>query len=47
MQTTIVKLGNTHGIRMPKAFLENIQIKENDLVDVILEGEPMPDNRSG
>jgi len=39
MQTTIVKWGNSHGIRIPKAFLQNIQVKENDLVDVILEKE--------
>jgi len=39
MQTTIVKWGNSHGIRIPKAFLQNIQIKENDPVDVILEKE--------
>jgi antitoxin MazE len=39
MQTTIVKWGNSHGIRIPKAFLQNIQIKENDPVGVILENE--------
>ena len=39
MQTTIVKWGNSHGIRLPKAFLQNIQIYENDPVDVILENE--------
>ena len=39
MQTTIVKWGNSHGIRIPKAFLQNIQIKENDPVEVILEKE--------
>jgi antitoxin MazE len=39
MQTTIVKWGNSHGIRIPKAFLQNIQIKENDPVEVILENE--------
>ena len=39
MQTTIVKWGNSHGIRIPKTFLQNIQIKENDPVDVILENE--------
>ena len=39
MQTTIVKWGNSHGIRIPKVFLQNIQIKENDLVDVTLEKE--------
>jgi len=39
MQTTIVKWGNSQGIRLPKAFLQNINIAENDPVDVILEKE--------
>ena len=39
MQTTVVKWGNSHGIRLPKVFLQNIQINENDPVDVILENE--------
>jgi len=39
MQTTIVKWGNSHGIRIPKVFLQNIHIKENDSVDIILEKE--------
>ena len=39
MQTTVVKWGNSQGIRLPKAFLQNIQIAENDQVDVILEKE--------
>ena len=39
MQTTIVKWGNSQGIRIPKAFLQSIKIAENDLVDVILESE--------
>ena len=39
MQTTIVKWGNSQGIRLPKAFLQNIQIEENDPVDVSLEDE--------
>ena len=39
MQTTVVKWGNSHGIRLPKAFLQNIQIFENDPVDVILEND--------
>ena len=39
MQTTVVKWGNSHGIRLPKAFLQNIQVFENDPVDVILENE--------
>jgi antitoxin MazE len=37
MQTTIAKWGNSQGIRLPKAFLQNIQINENDSVDVSLE----------
>ena len=39
MQTTIVKWGNSQGIRLPKAFLQSIQIAENDHVDVTLENE--------
>ena len=39
MQTTIVKWGNSQGIRIPKAFLQSIQIAENDHVDVTLENE--------
>jgi antitoxin MazE len=39
MQTMIVKWGNSQGIRIPKAFLENINISENEPVDVTLEDE--------
>jgi len=39
MQTTIVKWGNSQGIRIPKVFLQNMQIAENDTVDVTLEKE--------
>jgi antitoxin MazE len=39
MQTNIVKWGNSQGIRIPKAFLRNIQVAENEPVDVILERE--------
>jgi antitoxin MazE len=39
MQTTIVKWGNSQGIRIPKAFLQNMKISENDPVDIILENE--------
>jgi len=39
MQTTVVKWGNSHGIRLPKAFLQNMQIFENDPVDVTLEND--------
>jgi antitoxin MazE len=37
MQTTIVKWGNSQGIRIPKAFLQNVQISENDIVDLTIE----------
>lgn len=39
MQTTIVKWGNSQGVRLPKALLKNINIAENDPVDVVLENE--------
>ena len=39
MRTKIVKWGNSQGIRLPKAFLKNIQITENDPVDITLENE--------
>ena len=39
MQTNVVKWGNSHGIRLPKVFLQNIQICENDPVDVQLEND--------
>jgi len=39
MQTTVVKWGNSHGIRLPKAFLNSIDIVENDPVDVTLDNE--------
>jgi len=39
MQTTVVKWGNSHGIRLPKAFLNNMNIAENDSVDIRLEDE--------
>ncbi|MCL2209153.1 MAG: AbrB/MazE/SpoVT family DNA-binding domain-containing protein [Treponema sp.] len=39
MQTTIVKWGNSHGVRLPKVFLQNIKISENDPVDITLDNE--------
>jgi len=35
MTTTIVKWGNSRGIRLPKLFLETLNMKENDMVDVL------------
>jgi hypothetical protein len=31
--------GNSQGIRLPKAFLKNIDISENETVDVILQND--------
>jgi antitoxin MazE len=39
MTTTIVKWGNSQGIRLPKAFLQNINVSENETVNVVLENE--------
>ena len=39
MQTSIAKWGNSQGIRIPKAFLQSINVTENDPVDVTLEDE--------
>ena len=39
MQTTVVKWGNSHGIRLPKAFLKSIDIVENDPVHVTLDSK--------
>ena len=39
MQTTVVKWSNSHGIRLPKAFLNSINIMENDQVHVTLDSD--------
>jgi antitoxin MazE len=39
MTTAVVKWGNSQGIRLPKTFLQNINVSENDTVDVLLENE--------
>jgi len=39
MQTTVVKWGNSQGIRLPKAFLQDIKISANDPVDIRIENE--------
>ena len=39
MRTMIVKWGNSQGIKIPKKFLQNIAIFDNDPVDVVLENE--------
>jgi len=37
MTTAIVKWGNSRGIRLPKPFLESLDLKENDTVDILTE----------
>ena len=37
MQTTIVKWGNSQGIRLPKVLLESANLTDNDTVDLITE----------
>jgi antitoxin MazE len=37
MTTAIVKWGNSRGIRLPKPFLASLDLKDNDMVDVIAE----------
>ena len=34
MTTTIVKWGNSRGIRLPKPFLESLNLKDNDEVSI-------------
>jgi antitoxin MazE len=47
MQTTIVKWGNSQGIRIPKVFLQNMEISENDIVEVTLEKDKIVIKRGG
>ena len=37
MQTTIVKWGNSRGVRLPKTLLETASLTDNDLVDILAE----------
>jgi len=37
MTTAIVKWGNSRGIRLPKPFLESLDLKDNDTVDILTE----------
>ena len=37
MQTTIVKWGNSQGIRLPKTLLESVNLTDSDTVDVVAE----------
>ena len=37
--TTIAKWGNSQGIRLPKNFLENLELKDNDTVEILLDND--------
>jgi antitoxin MazE len=39
MRATIVKWGNSHGIRIPTTFFKNMHVSENDRVDIVLSDE--------
>ena len=39
MTTTIAKLENSQGIRLPKLFFEFLGIRNNDMVDVRMEND--------
>ena len=38
MQTTIVKWGNSQGVRLPKMLLESVNLSDNDPVEIVTEG---------
>ena len=37
MQTTIVKWGNSQGVRLPKYLLDSANLSDNDTVDITVE----------
>lgn len=39
MQTTIVKWGNSQGIRLPKHILNSANLSDRDVVELCVEGE--------
>ena len=39
MTTSIVKWGNSRGIRLPKPFLESLHLQDNDIVEVLTEND--------
>lgn len=38
MRTKIQKWGNSHGVRIPITLLRRTEIKENDIIDIKVEG---------
>jgi len=41
MQSTIVKWGNSQGVRLPKHLLESADLAENDTVEITTEGDSL------
>ena len=39
MTTTIVKWGNSRGVRLPKYLLDSVKLTDNDTVEVVTENE--------
>ncbi|HHV13657.1 MAG TPA: AbrB/MazE/SpoVT family DNA-binding domain-containing protein [Clostridiales bacterium] len=39
MQTTIVKWGNSQGVRHPKFLLDSVNLRDGDIVEVIAEND--------
>lgn len=39
MHTTIVKWGNSRGVRLPKALLESVNLSESDPVEIVTDGD--------
>ena len=47
MNTTIVKWGNSRGVRLPKPFLESLNLKVNDSVDLSIENDAIIIKKTG
>ena len=39
MTTTIVKWGNSRGVRLPKYLLDSVELSDNDTVEVAVEND--------
>ena len=39
MTTTIVKWGNSQGVRLPKYLLDSVKLTDNDTVEVVAEND--------
>ena len=41
MTTAITKWGNSHGIRIPKAFLDSLNLKDCDTIELSIEDDTL------